>query len=40
MADASGTNGAVTYSVQEPAVQKHFALECEVFCGVNFALPI
>ena len=40
MADRSMTNGAATFSVQKPAVQKHFALECEVCCGVNFALPI
>ena len=39
MADLSLTNGAATFSVQKPAVQKHFALECEVCCGVNFALP-
>jgi hypothetical protein len=40
MADPSRTNGAATFSVQEPAVQKHFALECEVCCRVNFTLPI
>ncbi len=26
------TNGAATFSVQKPAVQKHFAFECEVCC--------
>jgi hypothetical protein len=26
------TNGAATFSVQKPAVQKRFALECEVCC--------
>ena len=40
MADPSMTNGAATFSVQKPAVQKHFTLECEVCSGVNFALPI
>lgn len=29
------TNGAATFSVQKPAVQKHFALECEVCCDVR-----
>ena len=47
MADPSGTNGAATFSVQKRAaisfyvaVQKNIALECEVCCGVNFALHI
>jgi len=40
MADPSRTNGAATFSAQKPAGQKHFALECEVCCGVNFALSI
>ena len=34
MTNPSSTNGAATFSVEKPAVQKYFALECEV-CAVN-----
>ena len=40
MVDPSRTNGAAKFSAQKSALQKHFALEFEVCCGVNFALPI
>lgn len=39
MADPSRPKGTGTLSVQKPAVQKQLALECEAWCGVNFALP-